>query len=63
VAVERAREAIRAGLEATKLPKESVQSGVQKMLDLLRDVLPLLGPPSKEEIHEIARKLGIDTEG
>jgi hypothetical protein len=57
VAVEGARDAIRGGREATKLPKESVQSGVQRMFDLLSEVLPLLGPPSDEEVQEIARKM------
>jgi hypothetical protein len=56
-AVERVREAIRAGLAATELPKESVQSGLQRMLDHFAEVLPLLGPPSEEEIQETARKL------
>src|SRR5262249_36786711 len=56
-AVERARDAIRAGLAATTLPKESVLSKVQEMADLLGEVLPLLGPPSEEELREIARRM------
>ena len=58
-AIERACEAIRAGLAATTLPKDSIQSGVQKMVDLLGEVLPLPSPPSDEEVQAIARKMEV----
>jgi len=56
-AVERARGAIRQGLDLGKLPQEDLQSGVGKMLDQLGEVLTLLGSPSDAEVEEIARKL------
>ena len=59
-AIERAREMIFDALRMVQGPKESLVSGFQAMVDQLRDVAALLGPPSEDEIREIAREMGIE---
>jgi len=60
-AIERAREVIRDLLALAKGPADAFAAGFQALGPRLMEVQELLGPPSEEEIREIARKLGIES--
>jgi hypothetical protein len=58
-AVERARLLLSEALDVAKGPIESAADGFRRISDQLAEVKALLGPPSDDEIQEIARKMGI----
>lgn len=55
-AIERARDMIRDVLQLVKGPRESLVGGFQVMSNQLMEVKALLGPPSEDDVQEIARK-------
>jgi hypothetical protein len=59
-AIERARQMILDLLRLAKGPTESLVSGFQVMAEQVREVIALLGPPSEDEIREIASRMGIE---
>ncbi len=59
-AIERAQEMIRDLLTLANGPRDAFADGFQALQPRLAEVQALLGPPSEEEVKEIARKLRIE---